>query len=167
MIDSLPKVDVSSDNPIDVIEAIADAAEWQADRSGNNELIVEAVGQWCNYTMYFIWNTEAGALYCTSVLDIRVPDDHRANIIELTSLVNEQLWLGHFGLNSEFGLPMFRYTILNRGAREIETEMLEDIFDIAFQECERFYPAFQFVIWGNQKPGDALAMAVTETVGEA
>ena len=34
-------------------------------------------------------------------------------------------------------------------------------------ECERFYPAFQFVLWGGKSPADALAAAMLECVGEA
>ncbi len=26
----------------------------------------------------------------------------------------------------------------------------------AVAECDRFYPAFQFVLWGDKKPRDAL-----------
>ena len=36
-------------------------------------------------------------------------------------------------------------------------ESLEDMIDIALTECERFYPAFQFVLWGGKSPAEALA----------
>jgi hypothetical protein len=39
--------------------------------------------------------------------------------------------------------------------------------DIALTECERFYPAFQFVTWGGKSPEEAMAAALVETVGEA
>ena len=41
------------------------------------------------------------------------------------------------------------------------------LVDIALSECERFYPAFQFVIWGGKPPNDAVQAALLETVGEA
>jgi hypothetical protein len=34
-------------------------------------------------------------------------------------------------------------------------------------DCERFYPAFQYVVWGGKSASDALAAAMIETVGEA
>jgi len=37
----------------------------------------------------------------------------------------------------------------------------------AVGECDRFYPAFQFVIWGGRNPEDALAASLLETQGEA
>ena len=39
--------------------------------------------------------------------------------------------------------------------------------DIAITECERFYPAFQFVLWGGKTPADALEAAMLECRGEA
>ena len=46
-------------------------------------------------------------------------------------------------------------------------ELLEDLVDIAVTECERFYPAFQFVIWGGKSPVEAMTAAMLETEGEA
>ena len=37
----------------------------------------------------------------------------------------------------------------------------------AIDECERFYPVFQVVLWGGKTPKEALAAAMTETQGEA
>ena len=44
---------------------------------------------------------------------------------------------------------------------------VEDIVDAAISECERFYPAFQFVVWGGKAPGEALTAAMIDPVGEA
>ena len=41
------------------------------------------------------------------------------------------------------------------------------IIESAIDECERFYPVFQFVLWGGKSPKDALAAALIETQGEA
>jgi hypothetical protein len=37
----------------------------------------------------------------------------------------------------------------------------------AISECDRFYPAFQFVLWGDKNPRDALAAALVDAAGEA
>ena len=54
-----------------------------------------------------------------------------------------------------------------RGAAGASAESLEDLVDIALTECERFFPAFQFVLWGGKSPADALAAAMLDCVGEA
>ncbi|HUZ62892.1 MAG TPA: hypothetical protein VMU82_04170, partial [Acetobacteraceae bacterium] len=61
----------------------------------------------------------------------------------------------------------FRHAVLLRGARHAPAESLEDMVDIAITECERFFPAFPFVLWGGKTPTDALAAAMLECVGEA
>jgi hypothetical protein len=62
---------------------------------------------------------------------------------------------------------MFRHTTLLRGAPGASVEQLEDLVDIALTECERFFPAFQFVIWGGKSASEAIGAAMFETVGEA
>ena len=37
----------------------------------------------------------------------------------------------------------------------------------AVEECERFYPVFQFVLWGGKSPSEAIAAALIDTAGEA
>jgi hypothetical protein len=46
-------------------------------------------------------------------------------------------------------------------------DQAQTIIDVALDECERFYPVFQFIIWGEKSPEDALAAALIETHGEA
>jgi hypothetical protein len=41
------------------------------------------------------------------------------------------------------------------------------LIESAIDECERFYPVFQFVLWGGKTPKEALAASLTETQGEA
>ena len=35
------------------------------------------------------------------------------------------------------------------------------------EECERFYPVFQFVLWGGKSPSEAISAALIDTAGEA
>ena len=39
--------------------------------------------------------------------------------------------------------------------------------EIALTECERFYPAFQFVIWGGKSASEAVSAAILDTIAEA
>ena len=62
---------------------------------------------------------------------------------------------------------MFRHALLLREGINVSGELMEDLVDIAVTECERFYPAFQFVIGGGKSPVEALTAAMLETEGEA
>jgi hypothetical protein len=96
-----------------------------------------------------------------------VPKRRRGPLYELLALANERLWLGHFDLAAGDTSPAFRYAILLRGIGTASAEQVEDLVDIAVSECERFYPAFQLLIWGGKSPSDAMEAAMIEPVGEA
>ncbi len=154
-------------NPLDVMEQIVTNNDWAFDRRNDSEMAAEAPGQWCDYGLYFSWSHEIAAMHFTCTFDLKVPERRRAALYELLALANEKLWIGHFGMDSDDGMPLFRHAVLLRGAPGVSAESLEDMVDIAITECERFYPAFQFVLWGGKTPAEALAAAMLECVGEA
>mgnify|MGYP001305195472 FL=1 len=166
---SLSYVDekTSSDNPLELLIEIVGANDWTYERSGSDELAVEINGRWCNYRLFFIWQAEIGALHFSCVFETRVHQESFKPIYALLAAINEKLWLGHLDLSSEDGMPMFRHTLLLRGAGPASVEQLEDLVDISVSESDRYYPAFQFVIWGGKTPKEALDAALIEVVGEA
>ncbi|MDD3182689.1 MAG: YbjN domain-containing protein [Alphaproteobacteria bacterium] len=154
-------------NPLDIVEEIVAANEWLFDRSNEDELVVELAGRWCHYRMYFVWQREVGALQFSCQFDMRVPEGKRCDVNDLLSLLNNRLWLGHFDLDLQNNSPLFRYTVLARSDRLPGVEVFEDLVEIALTECERFYPAFQFVVWGGKSPTEALTAAMIDTAGQA
>jgi hypothetical protein len=154
-------------NPLDVLEQIVAANEWAFERRSDGEMAAEAPGKWCDYRLYFSWSPEISAMHFSCAFDLKVPPEGRPKLFELLAMANEKLWLGHFGLESEDGVPVFRHSVLLRGAPGASAESLEDMVDIAITECERFFPAFQFVLWGGKGPADALQAAMLDCVGEA
>jgi hypothetical protein len=154
-------------NPLDIMEQIITANDWAVDRRSDSVMAAEAPGRWCDYGLYFCWSHEISAMHFTCAFDLKVPEKRRGALYELLALANERLWIGHFGMESDDGMPVFRHAVLLRGAPGASTESLEDMVDIAISECERFFPAFQFVLWGGKTPQDALAAAMLECVGEA
>ena len=156
-----------SGNPIDLVEEIVIANDWAHDRASEEELVVEISGRWCDYRLYFVWQEELCALHFSCGFDMKVPRGRRSAVYELLALANEKLWLGHFDLSAEENSPAFRHAVLLRGVSAASAEQVEDLVDIALSECERFYPAFQFVVWGGKSPAQAIASAMIDPVGEA
>jgi hypothetical protein len=154
-------------NPIDLVEEIVAANDWVHDRTSEEELIVEISGRWCDYRLFFVWQEELSALHFSCGFDMKVAKGRRRAIYELLALANEKLWLGHFDLSAEENCPAFRHAVLLRGVLAASTEQVEDLVDIALSECERFYPAFQLVLWGGKTPEDAIAAAMIDPIGEA
>jgi hypothetical protein len=154
-------------NPLDIVEEIVTANEWPFDRSSEDEMIVEIAGRWCDYRLYFVWQQEVSAMQFSCQFDMKVPPPRKGTVNELLAEVNGRMWLGHFDVCSDEQSPMFRHTTLLRGARAASVEQLEDLVEIALSECERYYPAFQFAIWGGKSAKEAVEAAILDTVGEA
>ncbi len=158
---------VTTANPIDLVEEIVQANEWPHDRSSDEEMVVEITGRWCDYRLFFVWQSEINALHFSCSFEMKVPRPRRAAVFELLAAVNERLWLGHFDLAADENSPAFRQGVLLRGATGACVEQIEDLVDISVSECERFYPAFQLVIWGGKSSEEAIAAAMIDPIGEA
>ena len=154
-------------NPLEMIETVVSANDWPFDRTSDREIAVEVAGRWCDYRMFFSWRDDVEALHFTCAYDVRIPSERHSDIHGLLALINEKMWLGHFDLWSEEGLPMFRHAIPLRGTEGLKAEQLNDLVEVAISESERFYPAFQYVVWAGKTPADALTASILETVGEA
>ncbi len=154
-------------NPLDLMEEIVSANEWLFDRASNEELAIEVQGRWSDYRIFAVWQHELGALQFSCQLELKVPPQRRTPVCELVSELNGRLWLGHFDLGPEMVMPTFRHTLLLRGGSGASAEQLEDLVEFAIAECERFYPAFQFVIWGGKSASEAVASSILDTVGVA
>ena len=64
----------------------------------------------------FLLVAEISAMHFTCAFDLKVPEKRRGALYELLALANERLWIGHFGMDSDDGMPVFRHSVLLRGA---------------------------------------------------
>ncbi len=157
----------ASQNPLDLAEQLVSDRDWLFDRPMDEELVAEVQSNWCNYRVWFTWQPELGAVIFSCAYDQKIPEKQRAKIFPLLAAVNEKMWLGHFDIGAEDGLVMFRHALLLRGSQGASPEQMEDLLDIGITECNRFYPAFQSVLWGGNTVQEALEIALLDTVGEA
>lgn len=154
-------------NPLDLAEMVIMNRDWVFDRPADGELIAEVNGQWCNYRIWFTWQEDSGGLTLSCALDSKLQKQSLANVYALLAQVNAKLWLGHFDLNPEDNSVIFRHSLLLRDGAGTTAEHLQELLDLAISECERFYPAFQSVVWGGKTPAQALEIALFETIAEA
>jgi hypothetical protein len=156
--------------PLDMLEAYFIAHGWPCERH-DEEITATVKGSWTEYELRALWREEDGVLQFLTFPDVKVAEPRRAAIHETLALVNEQLWMGHFEMWSSSGILLYRNAMLVDGQDEEEATMslsaVELLVDSAIDECERFYPVFQFVLWGGKTPQEALAAAMVETQGEA
>ena len=154
-------------NPVDVIEHIAALNDWAFERAGDDEITISVAGDWCDYHVSFSWMIEKEAVHLACAFDLKVPETRKMEILRLISGVNEQLWIGHFDLWSKEGVIMYRQALLLSGGAEPTSAQIESLLLTAIEACERYFQAFQFVVWAGKPASEALATVMFETVGEA
>ena len=154
--------------PIDMLEAYYAAHGWDHQRH-DDEIVATVKGSWTSYELRAMWREDDSVVQFLAFPDIKVADDRRQAMYETLALVNEQLWVGHFELWSQSGILLYRHAAMIDGEDEgtMSLAAAELLVESAVDECERFYPVFQFVLWGGKNPRDALAAALVETQGEA
>lgn len=154
--------------PIDMLESYYSAHGWTFERE-DDEIVARVKGSWTEYELRAIWREQDSVLQFLAFPDIKVPEERRSEVFETIGLVNEQLWIGHFELWSSSGILLYRHAVMVDGSDEptMSLSRAELLVESAIDECERFYPVFQFVLWGGKTPKDALASALIETQGEA
>lgn len=154
-------------NPLDLFERLASLNDWTFDRDSEDELSVAVTGGWSDYHVAITWLAEVEALHIACAFDLKVPDRRRGEVLQLVSLVNEQLWLGHFDLWSSESVVMYRHALLLSGGAEPTEEQAAALVRSAVEACERYYQAFQFVVWAGKTAKEGMEGAILETAGEA
>ena len=154
-------------NPVDVVERLAATHDWTFDRSNDDELAISVRGRWTDYHVSFTWMGDIEALHLACAFDLKVPETRRAEVLALIAIINEQLWVGHFDLWSKDGIVMFRHALLLAGGAEVAGPQCEALLDAALEASERYYQAFQFVVWAGKSAREAVDAAMFDTSGEA
>ncbi|MFK8250576.1 type III secretion system chaperone family protein [Ancylobacter terrae] len=153
-------------NPLDLVERMASLNEWSFERSGEDEITLSLEGRGSDCHVSFQWMDEVEALHVACAFDLKVPEKRKTEILRLLALVNEQMWVGHFDLWSKEGVIMFRHSLLLAGA-EATDRQCEALLEVAVAAVERYFPAFQFVVWAGKSARESMDAALFETVGEA
>ncbi len=161
-------IDVGEDAaPVEMLAAMFEAHDWTYEFVNDDEVCGEIPGSWTTYQLRGIWRKEDQVLQLLCLPEVRVPEAKKRAAYELLALVNEQLWLGHFDVWSQGGVLLYRHGLLvgNDGMLSLSAAQLA--VETAISECDRFYPAFQFVLWGDKDAREALSAALVDAAGEA
>jgi hypothetical protein len=160
-------IPLDSSSPIAVVEEIAAFNDWTFERSGADEVTILANGSWTDYELAFTWMGSIEALHLACAFDMKIPEARLAEVQRLTAMINEQMWVGHFDLWTSSGLIMYRQALVLPNGMVASESQCETMFASAVQTCERYYPAFQFVVWAGKTAAEAMNAALFDTAGEA
>jgi hypothetical protein len=154
-------------SPLDVVERMAAGNNWPFERAGEDEIGLVVTGRWTNYQVSFTWMNDIETLHLACAFDMKVPELRLGDVQKLIALINEQMWIGHFDVWTQSGVVMFRHALVLAGGVAASGRQCEAVLASALDSCERYFPAFQFVIWAGKSAREAMESAMFETTGEA
>ena len=154
-------------NPLEVVERVASANDWSFERAGDDEITILVRGKWTDYQVSFTWMHDIEALHLACAFDMKIPELRLSDVQQLVAMINEQLWVGHFDVWIQNGMVMFRHALVLAGGVEASNRQCESVLGSALDACERYFPAFQFVVWAGKSAREAMDAAMFETSGEA
>lgn len=168
MIDRQPRQEsIDQSPPVDMLVQLFEARGWPCELVEDNEVTGEVQGSWANYQLRAVWRQEDHVLQLLCLPEIRATEGRRTNLYELISLINEQVWLGHFETWSKGGMVLYRNAMMLGDDGLLDLSQAQALVEHAVAECDRFYPAFQFALWGEKSPQSALEAALIDPAGEA
>jgi len=153
-------------NPIELIEQTAHENDWAYERQCDDELTMVVKGEWSDYNLSLNWRQDLETLHVACAFELKVPERRLNEIYRLIATINEQLWIGHFDYWRHEGLIMFRQGLMLNDAAATPAQC-DALIAAALKSSERYYQAFQFVVWAGKPSRDALASTMFETEGRA
>jgi hypothetical protein len=154
-------------NPLDTVEQMAFGHSWTFERAGEDEIALVVDGRCTNYQISFTWMHEIEVLHLACAFDMKVPEKRLSDVRQLITLINEDLWIGHFDVWTLSGMIMFRYALILAGGTGASVRQCEAALGAALDSSERYFPAFQFVVWAGKSAREAMESAMLETSGRA
>ena len=151
---------------LDSVEAVLSADTRPYERL-DDELHFAASITYCDLHGIFAARDDAPSLSLSLIFDLKAPRMRRGDIAALLTLLNEALWLGHFELSSDDNALSWRMVVPLIGRMTPEPAEVAAILAAGTEACERFYPAFNFLLWAGKTPEEAAQAALFETAGEA
>ena len=167
MASSQQRTDIILDDPIELVTRFVVTHDWLLQSRGENAVLVEVPGKWCDYQLAVVWRHDEAAMQVSCRIDVQTDPTRYGEMALLTTLLNKQIFIGHLGLDVTTGELEMRHTLALRGAGGATPEQIEDVVDILLGECEHCYPAIYQVANHGVLATDAADIAMFTTEGEA
>lgn len=160
---TLKTYDGLNKTPLDVFERIALAEGYEYERQSLRELHLTARGRWSDHQIWVVWDKDGQTMRIFLAFDSRTPGRSADDIQRLISVMNERLPVGHFDLWREDGAIVYRYGLLIND-NKVDVGQASSALQAAIDAGDRFYPAYQYVVWAGKSPEDAVDAALIEYV---
>ncbi|MCK4711894.1 MAG: YbjN domain-containing protein [Marinosulfonomonas sp.] len=160
-------MDVDDLHPIDIVETLAEHHAWDFDRVADDQIAMAVEGQWRTYSITLAWSAQDETLRLICTFEMEPPDEKLPQLYEALNSVNDRCWAGGFTYWREQRLMVYRYGLVLAGGQMASPEQISTLINAAVKSAERYYPAFQLVVWGDQPVEEAMQVAIAEAYGRA
>lgn len=154
-------------HPIDLVEHIAAHHDWEFDRIADDQIAMAVEGQWRTYSITLAWSDYDETLRLVCSFEMEPPTETLPALYKSLNAVNDQCWAGAFTFWEEQQLMVYRYGLVLAGGQIACPDQVDTMIRAAVLSAERYYPAFQLVVWGGREPEEALQVAIAEAYGRA
>ncbi len=154
-------------HPIDMVETLAAHHDWEFDRIHDDQIAMAVEGQWRTYSITLAWSGYDETLRLICTFEMEPPKEALPRLHEALNAINDRCWAGAFTYWEEQQLMVYRYGLVLAGGQMASPEQIDTMINAAVLSAERYYPAFQLVVWGERSAKDALQVAIAEAYGRA
>ncbi|MEM8788589.1 MAG: YbjN domain-containing protein [Pseudomonadota bacterium] len=154
-------------HPIDIVETLAEHHDWDFDRVADDQIAMAIEGAWRTYSLTLAWSGHDETLRLICAFDMDPPEAKRPALYETLERANDRCWAGAFTLWVPQKLMAYKYGLILSGGATATADQIAEMVRIAVTQCERYFPAFQLVCWGEETPAAALEVAMSEAYGRA
>ena len=154
-------------HPIDIVEHIPEHHEWDFDRIADDQIAMAVEGQWRTYSITLAWSGFDETLRMICTFEMQPPKEKLGALFEVLNSINDQCWAGAFTFWQDHSLMVYRYGLVLSGGQIASPEQIDTLISSAVSSAERYYPALQLVVYGDQPPKQALQVAIAEAYGRA
>jgi len=154
-------------HPVDVIERIVHHRDWSFERTMEDEILLIVSGQLSEYHISFSWVEIFETLHAGCSFALAVAPKQRSRMVDLLSLINEKMLMGHFDYWQDTGEVIYRQSLLLSGGLHPTDAQITTLLSTALDACELHFPACEKVANGNVCAREALRYAMFETQGNA
>lgn len=153
-------------NPLDVVERIIKDRNWRFERTDSGTLVALAESSWLDFQLRYQWFADIEEHSISCGFEQKVPDPtKRPEILTLISLINKHLPVGAFMWEEDSDFLMYHYVLQLAGGVRVAKEQCEVMLKIALSTCERYYPAFQYILWAGKCAEEAFKLVSLQTRG--
>jgi hypothetical protein len=164
---ALQAFETETTNPLDLIERLAERCDWPLDRTTESEVSLVVSGGWSDVYVSMNWRDDLESLHVACTFDMKVPPARKHEVGRLFTLINGQLFHGHFDVWDGDGSIVYRNTLVLAGGAVANDKQCEALIRFGIDYCERYFPSLQYVCWAGKSAEDALECSMFETAGEA